>query len=228
MNKSNGDRVTGSDFSNFKLKTFFEEGYPVWYLRGFEYAGATAEGKAQFYAADGTLTTAPTDADMKYLGSGLPTYNYGITFRADWKGIDFVLFGTGAGGNMIMPCVYRTEHPQINSLKYFYENAGNGLPSIKEMSSNVDFWSSSANLFKGDYFKIKQIQLGYTLPKSWMQKIFLSSLRIYVSMDDWFTFTKYPGFDPETVSTGSNSGMGLDKGSYPNSKKLLFGVNIMF
>jgi TonB-linked SusC/RagA family outer membrane protein len=228
MNKSNGDRVTGSNFSNFKMKTFFEEGYPVWYLRGFQYAGPTSDGKAQFYAADGTLTTAPTDGDMTYLGSGLPTYNYGITFRADWKGLDFVLFGTGAGGNMIMPCVFRTEHPQINSLKYFYENADKTLPSIKEMSNNADFWSSDANLFKGDYFKIKQIQLGYTLPKSWMQKIFLSSLRIYVSMDDWFTFTKYPGFDPETVSTGSNSGMGLDKGSYPNSKKLLFGVNIMF
>jgi hypothetical protein len=96
------------------------------------------------------------------------------------------------------------------------------------MNVNVDFWSSSANLFKGDYFKIKQIQLGYTLPKNISQKILLSSLSIYVSMDDWFTFTKYPGFDPETVSTGANNGMGLDKGSYPNAKKLLIGVNIMF
>ena len=49
-----------------------------------------------------------------------------------------------------------------------------------------------------------------------------------MSLDDYFTFTKYPGFDPETVSTGNYNGMGLDKGSYPNSKKLLLGVNIMF
>ena len=96
------------------------------------------------------------------------------------------------------------------------------------MSQNVDFWSSTANLFKGNFFKIKQIQLGYTLPRNIAQKVMLSSLRVFVSLDDYFTFTKYPGFDPETVSTGNYNGMGLDKGSYPNSKKLLLGVNIMF
>ena len=91
-----------------------------------------------------------------------------------------------------------------------------------------EFWSSSAVVFKGDYFKIKQIQLGYTLPKKLTKKILIDSLRLYVSMDDWFVFTKYPGFDPETASTGSSQGMGLDKGSYPNAKKLLFGVNVSF
>ena len=83
-------------------------------------------------------------------------------------------------------------------------------------------------MFSGDYFKIKQIQLGYTLPKKWMNKVFIKDLRIYASMDDWFVITKYPGFDPETASTGSSTGLGLDKGSYPNAKKLLFGVNITF
>ena len=228
MNKSNGDRVTGSSFSNFKSCTAFEEGFPVWYLRGFSYAGATADGKAQFKAADGTITETPNANDMICMGSGLPTFNYGITFRADWKGIDLTVFGTGAGGNVIIPCVFRTEHPKINSLAYFYENAGKSLPSIEQMSQNVDFWSSTANLFKGNFFKIKQIQLGYTLPRNIAQKVMLSSLRVFVSLDDYFTFTKYPGFDPETVSTGNYNGMGLDKGSYPNSKKLLLGVNIMF
>jgi hypothetical protein len=47
-------------------------------------------------------------------------------------------------------------------------------------------------------------------------------------MDDWFVFTKYPGFDPETASTSSSTGMGLDKGSYPNAKKMMFGINISF
>ena len=96
------------------------------------------------------------------------------------------------------------------------------------MYSDVDFWSSSATLFKGDYFKIKQIQLGYTLPKKWTNKAFISDIRAYVSMDDWFVFTNYPGFDPETASTGSASGRGLDKGAYPNAKRLLIGVNISF
>ena len=228
MNKSGGERIKGAEFSNFKMKTYFEEGYPVWYIRGFEYAGVGDAGQPLYYDKDGKVTDSVSDDDLKFVGSGIPTYNYGITIRADWKGLDLTIFGTGAGGNVIMPCVYRTEHPKINSLAYFYENAGKTLPTIKNMYDNVSFWSSSANLFKGDYFKIKQIQLGYSLPKNIAKKILLSNLRVYVSLDDFFTFTKYPGFDPETASTGSYNGMGLDKGSYPNSRKLLVGVNITF
>ena len=56
----------------------------------------------------------------------------------------------------------------------------------------------------------------------------MNSLRAYVSFDDWFVFTKYPGFDPETASTGSYNGMGMDKGSFPPAKKVLFGLNISF
>ena len=228
MTKQGMDRIPGEGFSNFKSSTAFEEGYPVWYIRGFEYAGVSADGKAQFLDADGKITQTPSTTDLKCLGNSIPTYNYGITLRAEWKGIDFTFFGTGAGGNKIIPCIYRTEHPLINSLEYFHENAGKTLPSYKEMASSTDFWSSSANLFDGDYFKIKQLQLGYSLPANITRKILLGEARLYVSLDDFFTFTKYPGFDPETASDGDYRGMGLDKGSYPNSGKVLVGVNISF
>jgi hypothetical protein len=56
----------------------------------------------------------------------------------------------------------------------------------------------------------------------------MSSVRTFVSMDDWFIFTQYPGFDPEAATTGSSNGRGLDKGTYPNAKKLMFGVNLSF
>ena len=220
--------ISGSGFSNFKLKTYFQEGYPVWFIRGYEYAGMNAEGVAQYVDADGGLTEVPTSDDLKYLGSTLPNLTYGVTLRMDWKGVDFTVFGTGAGGNVLVPCVFRTEHPQINSLVYFYEQAGKTIPTIDKIYNSVDFWSSSATVFKGDFFKIKQIQLGYTLPKKLTQKVRISNLRLYASMDDWFVFTKYPGFDPETATTGSTSGKGLDKGNYPNAKKLLFGVNVSF
>ena len=220
--------ISGQHFSNHKLETYFQEGYPVWYLRGFEYAGVDSEGNAQYVAADGTLTTTPTDDDLKYVGTTLPTLTYGITLRLDWKGLDFTVFGTGAAGNSLVPCIYRPQHQQINCLKYFYDEAGKSFPTIDKFYSSVDFWSSTATVFKGDFFKIKQIQLGYTLPKKWTKQVLLDSFRAYVSLDDWFVFTQYPGFDPETASTGSHNGKGLDKGSYPNAKKLLFGVNISF
>ena len=228
MNKSGGERITGANFADYKLMTCFEEGYPVWYLRGFEYAGLSADGNAQYYDKDGNLVDSITDDDLKYLGSGIPTFNYGLTLRADWKNFDLTVFGTGAGGNMIMPGVYRTQHPLINSLTYFYEEAGKTIPDVEKIRTNVQFWSSSANLFKGDYFKIKQIQLGYTLPNNIAKKALLSNLRFYLSLDDYFVFTRYPGFDPEVASTGAYNGIGIDKGSYPNSKKLLLGVNISF
>ena len=218
----------GSSFGNMKFSTWFEEGYPVWYFRGYQYAGVNAEnGKPDYYDKDGNLTQAPVDADMSYMGSALPPVSFGLTLRLEWKGLDFTAFGTGAAGHQLMPCIYRVDHSQINSLVYFYEECGKSLPKIENILTK-EFWSSSAVVFRGDYFKIKQIQLGYTLPKKWMKKIFINDLRFFASMDDWFVITKYPGFDPETASTGSTSGMGLDKGSYPNSKKLMFGVNISF
>ena len=83
-------------------------------------------------------------------------------------------------------------------------------------------------LFKGDYFRIKQLQLGYTLPARITKKVAISNLRCYVSLDDFFTFTKYPGLDPETASTNTTTGAGLDWGSYPTMQKVVLGVNVTF
>ena len=218
----------GSSFGNMKFSTWFEEGYPVWFFRGYKYAGIGEDGKANYYAADGSITQSPVDADMGYMGSALPPITFGLTIHMDWKGLDLTVFGTGAAGHQLMPCVYRVDHMNINALTYFYNESGKSIPKIENMWNSKEFWSSSAVVFAGDFFKIKQIQLGYTLPKKWLKKIFIDNLRVYASMDDWFVITKYPGFDPETASTGSSNGMGLDKGSYPNAKKLMFGVNLTF
>ena len=218
----------GSDFGNMKFSTWFEEGYPVWFFRGYQYAGVNPEnGKPDYYDKDGNITQSPVDADMGYMGSALPPVSFGLTLHMGWKNFDFTAFGTGAAGHELMPCVYRVDHSQINSLVYFYEECGKSLPKIENILTK-EFWSSSAVVFRGDYFKIKQIQLGYTLPQKWTKKIMIDNLRLYASMDDWFVFTKYPGFDPETASTSSSSGMGLDKGSYPNAKKMMFGINVSF
>ena len=93
-------------------------------------------------------------------------------------------------------------------------------------SDKDKYWLSDAYIYYGSYFKIKQIQLGYTLPASLPGKAYLNNIRAYVSPDDFVTFTSYPGFDPETAGTGQS--MGLDKGSYPSSKKIVLGVNISF
>ena len=87
---------------------------------------------------------------------------------------------------------------------------------------------SDLNLFDGSYFKIKQIQLGYSLPKSLLKKIAISNLRIYTSLENFFCFSKYPGLDPETASSGTASSLGIDMGSYPTAKQFILGVNLSF
>ncbi len=85
---------------------------------------------------------------------------------------------------------------------------------------------SSATVMDGSYFNIKQIQLGYTIPKNILNRFYIENLRVYFSLKDYFTFTKYKEFDPEVTSVGS--GLGVDKGSYPTSKKMVIGVNLTF
>ena len=226
-------RIKGAYFSNYELINYFEAGYPVWYMRGYVYDGVNSEtGEPIFRDLDDNNVI--DNNDMTMVGSGIPDVTYGITINLGYKNFDFTLFGTGAAGNDIYSCVYRTEHVRINSLKYFFENrwtpenTGASMPSISNIATNVKFWSSTANVFDGSYFKIKQIQLGYTLPQSLLSKVHISSLRVFASLDDFFTFTKYPGFDPEMASTGAANGIGFDKGSFPTSRKFVFGFNLSF
>jgi hypothetical protein len=82
-------------------------------------------------------------------------------------------------------------------------------------------------IFDGSFTKIRQLQLGYTLPKSVLNKARIKNARVYVSLDDFFTFTKYPGVDPEGGSNGGNS-IGIDRGGYPIPRKAVFGLSITF
>ena len=173
------------------------------------------------------------DGDLDYIGDAIPDFTYGITLTAGWKGLDFTLFGTGSQGNDIFNCINRPDYAASNKLKeVFYDNrwtADNKSGTVPRAGAqNMDkYQTSDALVYDGSFFKIKQIQLGYTLPKTWMKKIFVNNLRVYGSLDDFFTFTKYPGFDPEAAAN-STSGMGVDKGSYPCSKKVVLGLNIEF
>ena len=105
------------------------------------------------------------------------------------------------------------------------DNPGGTMPAANA-SNMALFLVSSGVVSDASYMKIKQIQLGYNLPKTLLRRIMIDNLRIYASLDDWFTFTKYQGFDPEIIGAGAS--MGVDKGNYPTSKKMVFGVNLTF
>ena len=127
------------------------------------------------------------------------------------------------------------DRPKINGIDTYWkdswregaDNSGAKYPNMKTWANSWKFFSSSAAVFSGAYFKFKQIQLGYTLPKAISSVAGISNLRVFCSLDDFFTITKYPGFDPE-ASANATSGMGIDKGAYPMAKKVVMGFNLEF
>lgn len=224
-------RISGVNFHTNTI-TYFEQGYPVYYFRGYKFQGVDPNtGDPVFHDLDesGDLN----DGDLGYIGDAIPDFTYGITLTAGWKGFDLTVFGTGSQGNDIFNAINRSDFTASNKLKEIYYDdrwtASNPNGSVPRAgATNMDKYQvSDALVYDGSFFKIKQIQLGYTFPKNLTSKVKISNLRLYGSLDNFFTFTKYPGFDPEAAAN-STSGMGVDKGSYPSSKKVVFGVNIEF
>ena len=227
------DRVPGQKIWSSYDVTYFEENYPLWYLRTFvvdHIDQATGEAVYKDFDGDGAIT--PDDRD--FVGCGIPDFTYGLTLNLGWKGFDLLVLGAGSQGAELLYAVTRADAQQQNTLKAFYTDAwksssSTGYKYPKPNANDAFYRVSDMRVYDASFFKIKQIQLGYTLPRKLVKKIAMSSLRAYVSLDDWFTFTKYPGLDPETSHAGSSaSGLGIDYGSYPISKKLVFGVNVSF
>ena len=227
------DRVPGQKIWSSYDVTYFEEGYPLWYLRTFvvdHIDQATGAAVYKDFDGDGEIT----GDDRDFVGSGIPDFTYGLTINLAWKGLDLLVLGAGSQGAELLYAVTRADALQQNTLRCFYTDAwqnpsSTGYKYPKPDVNDKFYRTSNMRVYDASFFKIKQIQLGYTLPRNLTKKIAISSLRAYVSLDDWFTFTKYPGLDPETSHAGSSaSGLGIDYGSYPISKKLVFGVNVSF
>ncbi|MCQ2139183.1 MAG: TonB-dependent receptor [Bacteroidales bacterium] len=223
------DRMTGATFHTYGTITAFEVGHPAWYFYGYKFDKIDPITGTPLFVdinKDGEIN----DADKTEIGKGMADLTYGLTLNLAWKGLDFIVFGTGSYGNDIYCCLNRSDYI-LNKLTYFTEDrwtpSHTNATQPKAGANDMDkYMVSSASVFDGSYFKIKQMQLGYTLPSKLTKKVQISNLRIYASLDDWFTFTKYPGFDPEV--NGGGSSLGVDKGNYPTSKKAVFGVSLKF
>lgn len=231
-------RLTGRTVQGTYLTTYCEEGMPLWYMKGYQAEGINNEGRVIYtdYDANGErvgTTISPDESDRVYLGKGIPSLTYGITVNLAWKSFDLSIFGTGVAGNNIYPTAFRVDRPSCNTYAYYWNNswkkpgdeATAKFPAANYWSSEA--FSSSLTVFDGSYFKIKQIQLGYTLPQNLTKKVAISHLRVFAMLDNFFTFSKYIGLDPETATTGGNA-IGFDMGNFPTAKSVIFGVNLEF
>ena len=231
----NVGQITGRVPQGCEMGTYFEEGHSIWYLLGYKAVGFDNEGNTLYEAADGSQTTSPSQSDRVDLGSGIPNLLYGITINVNWKNFDLTIFSNGTAGSKIFPTSWRPDRKECNTYSYYWANSWDN-PAIGDKANAkfpaADKWStpsfsSSLTLFDGSYFKIKQIQLGYTLPKNLTKKIAVNNLRVFAALDNYFTFSKYIGLDPETATNGG-SAAGIDMGNYPTAKSLILGLNLEF
>jgi len=220
--------------------TYFEKDYPIYYFRGFRFAGIDEESGFPLYwvkdeEGNDLTTMSPSSEDKEMLGKGMPDATYGLTLDLSYKGFDFTVFGTGSVGNDIWMVYTKQDGSTLNRLKcVWYDNRWtpeNKTGATVPVSSGFEmgtYCNSSAMIFDGSYFRIKQIQLGYTVPRKLLEKVFITRARVFCSLEDFFTFTSYPGTDPTVAASNSVNGLGVDQGAYPSSKKVVFGINVEF
>ncbi|MGS2763394.1 SusC/RagA family TonB-linked outer membrane protein [Sinomicrobium sp. M5D2P9] len=177
------------------------------------------------------------DKDRTFLGDPNPDFTYGLNIELLYKSWDFSMFIYGSQGNDIWNNVrwwtdfYSSfqgakSHTALHN-SWTPQNTNAKAP-IQETTGSFSVANVPNSYFveDGSYLRCRQIQLGYTLPSSLLEKIQLTKLRLYAQMVNPFTITSYSGLDPEI--SGESVNFGIDEGAYPNQRQLLFGLNVIF
>ena len=234
-------------FQGIGTITRAENGHPFPFFYGYKTAGifqtldevnsyVNAEGKpVQPNAQPGDVRFVDVNGDglidnndRTDIGNGTPKWTYGINFNASWKGLDFNMFWQGVAGVDVFDATHRTDiassnYPSWMLGRWTGPGTSNKIPRLFNGDAN-NWQSSDLYIFDGSYFRLKNITLGYTLPKSLTMKFMVERLRFYVSAENLLTFTKYHGFDPEIASGGTS--LGVDYGVYPQARTWTVGFNI--
>lgn len=171
------------------------------------------------------------DKDKTMIGKGTPDWTFGLNLNASWKNIDFSMLLSGAIGQEIMDVTRRLDCRYVNLPAEFMnrwhgEGTSNTLPRFSWANNNDNWRVSDLYVHNGSYARIKNIQLGYTLPSYLTQKIFIQKLRFYVAAENLLTMTSYKGLDPEL--NGDERSNGIDRGYYPQARTFTVGVNLNF
>jgi TonB-linked SusC/RagA family outer membrane protein len=181
---------------------------------------------------DISVASSLVSADRKLLGSTIPTYFGSFGLKAEYKGFDFNMMFRYSGGNFVMN---RTRMDMLN--QKFQNNSTEILGRWQSVDNPGDGWTprlwyagdtfvnltdntSTRWVEKGDFVKLQNLALGYTIPKSLVSKVGIQNLRVFVQGQDLLVFTKYKGIDPEMESGG------VDYNGTPRQQVVTFGVNL--
>ena len=211
----------GHPYSQFYMKEYVgidhETGKPLWYLN-----------------KEGDETTSDYNAAAKrYVGDADPKVLGGFGTNLTWKGVDVNLnFNYRLGGKVYnsgaaftgFGMAFRTPLEDVALNSWTPENKNAKYPQYIYRDPNNATATSSRYLYSGNYLRISNVTLGYTLPKTWTQKAFIQKLRAYVSVDNLYTFTAsdFVGYNPETSANG------VIAWQYPATCTFIGGIQLTF
>ena len=221
----------GRDIYTFKMKEWAgvdpDTGAPTWWK-------VTTDEKGKEISREKTFNY--TEATKQYVGQASPKFQGSVSSKLELYGFDFSFqMNYSLGGKIYGDHLSYDEQTGAsgltNTTRYVYENrwqkpGDNALvPKFTYGDRSNANRASSRFLMKGDYLKLRNITLGYTLPKNFVNRIRLSNARVYVSADNIYTFVAkdYRGFDPSGI--GPN---GVQWWNYPPSRNVVFGLNLSF
>lgn len=247
VNNSTGYLENGSFGVGQPLAARMEIGHEMGYFLGYQTDGIFQnQAEIDAHPSQAALGAATAPGDIRYkdtnndgvidikdrtdLGSPIAKYTMGFNFNVNYKNFDLVAYSYASLGNKMVRNYERTLS-DVNRLNYVLgrwtgEGTSNTVPRVTTDATNnnvlSDYFVEDAS-----FLRIQNIQLGYTLSKSIAEKIGITKLRLYASVNNLYTFTKYRGFDP-AATNGSPIGGGIDYGFYPTPKTYLMGLNINF
>lgn len=200
-----------------------------------------------------------TGADRQIIGSALPKATGGFGMTAGFKNFDFTATFNWVTGNDVyntgkiaFNMLYRTTYGNmLNTSNYdnrfhYIDDKGNlvtDLVELQKLNPNPQIWSpfsfgTASPVFHswavedGSFLRLNNISLGYSLPKKWISKLYMTKFRIYATVYNAFLWTKYTGYDPEVSATRSSSYSqltpGVDYSAYPKSRTYTAGINVTF
>lgn len=241
--------LTGMLYDNSEEFYRAQNGYAIGYFWGYKTAGlfqSEEDIEAWKAAGNGILQADVKPGDVKYvdldkngkidatdktdLGNGMPDFSFGFNIGFEYKGFDFNLNANGVMGNKIVQSYRNHTNKQANYTtailnRWTGEGTSNKIPRVTE--TNINWQFSDLYLQDGDFLRISNISIGYDFAKLINLKC-ISQCRLYASVQNAFTFTKYDGMDPEIGYGTSGWVSGIDLGYYPRPRTYLFGVNLKF
>ena len=184
---------------------------------------------------DGKITT----ADKTVVGSPFPDYTWGFNNEFKYKNLSLSIFLNGSHGNdvyfqagetILNSAGVQNQLAMVDKRWKSESDPGDGIiPRAIRSDYALGMSASSRYLFDGSYVRIKDITLSYDIPSSLLKKIGIKGMNTYFNVSNVYTFTDYPGYDPEASNSGSNIlNAGVDNGTYPTPRTYTIGLKFLF